>query len=573
MKLENRKIIVAILCCLLLALCSCGQAQVSETYLQTTRDTTSATVETTTDVSTTTVKETTRINPTTTTKAKITPAVTTETIPTTTQSTTAETIATTTETKTTTAVTKATTSETTKPTPVVTPTSTSQALDEAAALIHREALVIDTHCDTVLKIIDSSTWLPKVNISQTTSFMVDIPKLQTGGIDLQVFASYTSGYAQEGGGQDFAKANSRLLALINGVKWTLRKNPQSLLPVERHNDIELAVQSGKTGVMASIEGAYSFSDTTGIELLKQYRDLGIRMLALTWNYSNALGEGVNETYRDGKSSSGGLTDLGRAVVIEMNKMGIIVDVSHLNEATFWDVLAVTSVPVIASHSSADYLCQNVRNLNDSQIQAIAASGGVVHVNFHRPFLAADADSVTIDTLVDHIDHIVDLVGIDFVGLGSDFDGAKMPQGLENASKVPMITRELLARGYAEDDINKILGGNANRLIRAVFAHASQLLPVSGVPVIVPELAMGTGIPTGTPVLNAVINHEAGKELDLDSLAIVVDGVVYSPEYDAATRTITLALTAPLTEKFHVVTFLAAFQGGETARETLVFYIK
>jgi hypothetical protein len=337
MKLKNRKIIVTILICLSLVLQACAQSTGSGSDLQPAADSTSSSSVTTTTAETTST-ETAQISPSISAAAGITP---TETTGATTQETTTITQATT---KATTAASQATTQTTT--------TSPGQALDEAAAQIHREAIVIDTHCDTVLRIVDANTWLPKVNISQKTSFMVDIAKMQAGSIDLQVFASYTSGYAKAGGGQDFNRANSRLLALINGVKWTLRKNLQTLLPIERHEDIGLAVQSGKIGIMASIEGAYSFDDATGVELLRQYSDLGIRMLALTWNYSNALGEGVDETYRDGKSSSGGLTALGRSVIAEMNKLGIIVDVSHLNEATFWDVMAVSSAPVIASHSSA-----------------------------------------------------------------------------------------------------------------------------------------------------------------------------------------------------------------------------
>jgi membrane dipeptidase len=585
MKMKNRKLIITILICLSLALQACAQTTGSGSDLQPAADPTSSFSVTTTTTTTagTTSTGTAQISPSISTPTVITP---TETTGTTAQETTTNTQATTAATQATTKATTATTQATTKATTATTQaptqattattqattTSPGQALDEAAAQIHREAIVIDTHCDTVLKIVDANTWLPKVNISQKTSFMVDIAKLQAGAIDLQVFASYTSGYAKAGGGQDFIQANSRLLALINGVKWTLRKNPQTLLPIERHEDIGLAVQSGKIGIMASIEGAYSFDDATGVELLRQYSDLGIRMLALTWNYSNALGEGVDEKYRDGKSSSGGLTALGRSVIAEMNKLGIIVDVSHLNEATFWDVLAVSSAPVIASHSSVYQLCRHVRNLKDSQIQAIAAAGGVIHVNFHRPFLAADPDTATIGTLVDHIDHIVDLVGIDFVGLGSDFDGAKMPQGLEDASKVPLITRELASRGYSAEEIKKILGGNASRLFRTVFAHAPEP-PGSGVPVIVPELPMGAGVSTAMPVLTASVSLAAGKELDRNSLAVIVDGISYSPVHDAAAGTITLALTKPLAEKFHVVTFLAAYQGGETARETLIFYIK
>lgn len=572
MQLKNRKMIIAILLCLSLAPSACGQATDNGSYLPTTADTTSAvSVATTAATAATDSTATTRTSTATTTEVNITPSETTGTA---TQVTTAATQPTTTQTTTTqtTETTQATTAATTATTTAATTESSGQMLDETAAEIHRAAVVIDTHCDTVLKIVDADTWLPKVNISQKTSFMVDIAKLQAGAIDLQVFASYTSGYAKDGGGQDFTRANSRLLSLINGVKWTLGKNPQTLLPIERFDDIDLAVQSGKIGIMASIEGAYSFDEAAGIELLRQYHDLGIRMLALTWNYSNALGEGVNEMYRDGTSSSGGLTALGRAVITEMNRLGIVVDVSHLNEATFWDVLAVSSEPVIASHSSAAYLNKHVRNLTDMQIQAIAAAGGVVHVNFHRPFLAANPDTATLDTLVDHIDHIVGLVGVDFVGLGSDFDGAKMPQGLEDASKMPSITRELLVRGYSESDIEKILGGNANRLFSAVLTNTPKP-SVGTVPNIAPELAMGAGISTDRPVLTASVSLTAGKELDKNSLAVIVDGIVYSPQYDAATGMVTLALTTPLTEKFHVVTFLAAYQGGETARETLIFHIR
>lgn len=551
-----RKTTAVFAACLSLALCSCGPATTTPKPLHQPSPAISATTMSTT-------AQITSVAATTSTTAQTTASTADN-------ATTAQTTATT-ATTTATEPTTATTVATTKPTVTPTPEAT-ELPGHTADQIHDEAVVIDTHCDTVLKVIDSDTWLPVVDIARKTSFMVDIPKLQAGGIDLQVFASYTSGYALPGGGQDFHRANSRLLALINGVRWTVRQNPQTLLAYQNPADLDLAVQSGKIGILASIEGAYSLSEESGLELLRQYYDLGIRMLALTWNYSNALGEGVNETYRDGTASSGGLTDLGRSVVLEMNKLGMIVDVSHLNETTFWDVLAVSTAPVIASHSSVDRLCPHVRNLTDSQIQAIAAAGGVVHVNYHRPFLATDTASVTIDTLIDHIDAVVELAGINFVGLGSDFDGAKMPQGLEDATKVPLITRELLDRGYSENDIKKILGGNASRLFRDVNSRTGIQLSGQGLS-IVPVLVSGSGIATAAPVLTATITAAEGQELDISSLSVIVDGLFFIPDYDPVSGSVTLALAEPLTEKFHVVTFQAAAHGGEIIRKTLIFYIE
>jgi membrane dipeptidase len=457
------------------------------------------------------------------------------------------------------------------PTPTDKPPATQQDLEAAAARLHQEAVVIDTHCDTVLRIVDTDTWLPRHSIRQETRHMVDIPKLQTGGIDVQVFASYTSGYLLADGKADYARANSRLLALLNGVHWTVTQNARSLTLIQSNADIEQAQQAGKIGVMASIEGAYAFSEQTGIELLRQYDDLGIRMLSLTWNYSNALGEGAEGIYLDGTASRGGLTDLGRSVIAEMNRLGIVIDVSHLNEATFWHVLAETRAPVIASHSSVYALCPHVRNLTDRQIQAIAGNGGVVQVNYHRPFLSADPDSATLATVVDHIDAVVALVGVDHVGLGSDFDGAKMPLGLEDAAKVPRITRELLSRGYSEADIRKILGANTRRLIQDVQASAS-VRPVGRGPALMPDLEAGQGLAGTQPKLSATLTLAPGQTLDPDSLAVVLDGIRYIPTYDEKTGTLSLTPAEPLIEKFHVVTFEAADRNGVSTRETRIFYL-
>ena len=488
--------------------------------------------------------------------------------PTTTTEKTPETRATTEATQTTTAatqVTTATTAATTQPTT----TATEPDWLARSAELHADAFVIDTHCDTLLDIVDRTTWLPVMNISRDTSSMIDIPKMQKGGIDLQVFAAYTSGYALAGGGQDFARSNSRLLSLINGLKWTLDKNSSSLQPVNNLNDVQAAVSAGKIGVLSSIEGAYSLNQETGLELLRQYSDLGVRMLAPTWSNSNALGEGVNETYKDGSASSGGLTELGKAVIREMNRLGMVVDVSHMNDATFWETMEATTAPVIASHSCAYSLNNNVRNLKDDQIRAIAQAGGVIQVNFHRPFLALDPATVTIDTLVDHIDYMVNLVGIDFVGLGSDFDGAKMPAGLENASLMSGITLELMSRGYDDASIRRILGANTVRLFHDVWQKASITGSDNGGPSIDTGLTMGTKLNSATPMLTAVIQSGDGYELDLDSIKVMIDGQILTPGYDATTATVSLTLATPLTEQFHVVTFFAANLSGETTRKTLI----
>ena len=462
-----------------------------------------------------------------------------------------------------------TTAGTTRPTPSPAPTTAATtAAPDTTSDIHKNALVIDTHNDTTLKIINEDTWLPQTNIAGKTSFMVDIPKLRSGGIDVSAFAAYTKGYAISGGGQNFARANSRTLALINCVQWTLAKNPDSTRQVRGIGDLDSSSSSGKIGILSSIEGAYGLSDENGIELLRQYHDLGVLLLAPVWSNSNALGEGVNDKYPDNSASSGGLTSLGHDVIAEMNRLGMVIDVSHMNDDTFWETVEASSAPIIASHSSVFNLCNTARNLEDSQIRAIAAGGGVIQVNFHRPFLAADADSANVDTLVNHIDYIVDLVGIDYVGLGSDFDGATMPQGLTDASMYPSITRELVSRGYSETDISKILGGNADRVFRQVWGMAAAT--GSGAPDIQPALVMGEPVPSAMPTLSAKVQSDSG--IDIASMKIIVDGIAYSPSYDESSSTMSLTMPAALVEKFHVVTFVVSSTGGVAGRAARIFYV-
>jgi membrane dipeptidase len=188
---------------------------------------------------------------------------------------------------------------------------------------------------------------------------------------------------------------------------------------------------------------------------------GVRMASLTWNQANPLADGARETHH------GGLTPLGRRVVERMQALGMIVDVSHLSTAAFWEVLAATRGPIIASHSDAAAIRNVRRNLTDEQLRALASRGGVVGINFYPDFLGAP----TLEQVVAHIDHMVQVMGEDAVALGSDFDGIEtVPRGLEDVSKLPNLTRALLSHGYAPARVRKILGGNALRVFRQVWGR-------------------------------------------------------------------------------------------------------
>lgn len=433
------------------------------------------------------------------------------------------------------------------------------------------AAVIDTHSDTLLNIIDSETWLPTVDIGKATSFQIDIPKLRQGGVDVQYFAAFTSGYYVDNK-PDYLKANSRLLALMNALYWTLSKNPEHIGLARTVEDIESLIGQHRISAVLSIEGAYSLEPENGLELLEQYYDLGVRSIALTWNYSNALGEGAGRSYMDGTQSDGGLTEFGKQVVKRMNDLGIIIDVSHLSEQTFWDVLNASDLPVIASHSAAYGLRNHVRNLKDEQMIALAKAGGVIHAVFYPGFLAYDADTVTVKTLVDHIDYMVNLVGVEHVGLGSDFDGASMPHDLRNASMLPNIERELSARGYSKAEVEMIFGKNTMRVMGKVWKGGLAKGDSGNGIIIKPNVHMGEAYTTEKQVLSAKIEPIPGICPGISSLRAILDGRVFSPEYDDHTGIVSLKLKEPLSEKFHVVTFEATCSDGTTTRATRIFFI-
>lgn len=443
--------------------------------------------------------------------------------------------------------------------------------EEDALTIHKNAIVVDTHNDTMMKVIDKTTWLPVVNIREATPFHIDIPKLEQGGLDVPFFSAYTAPYLMPDKKVDYGLTNSRLLALINAVHWTVNNNPDKMGFVRSVKDIESLVKGGKIAAVSTIEGAYSLNQDNGIELLRQYNDLGVRAVVFTHNFSNDLGEGVNKAYKDGTPSQGGLTDLGKAAVKEMNRLGMIIDVSHLSEETFWGVINTSNAPIIASHSGVYTLKNHIRNLKDDQIQAIAKNGGVVQVVYWKA-LVADGDKVSVKQMVDHIDYIVKLVGINHVGLGSDFDGAPMLADLTNCTELPNVTIELAKRGYTKSDIEKILGGNSMRVIKTVWGKAD-VRKGKGAPSITPTINMGEVLSNKLPTLTAKIDMDKNSVLNESSLKVIIDGKVYKPQYNKAAGVVTLQVTDSLQSNFHVVTFEAANSSGQVSREARTFYIQ
>lgn len=444
-----------------------------------------------------------------------------------------------------------------------------------AQLIHTKAVdylqfdttVVDSHNDTMMLVLDEDTWLPHIDIGEGTSFQLDIPKAKEGGLDVAFFAAYTSGYYDNN-----PRSISRTLALLNALYWTQTNNPDTFQITKNTVEIAQAVDEEKIAAVPAIEGAYSLEEHNAIELLRQYDDLGVKVIGFNWNYSNALGEGAEQVYGDSAKtpSTGGLTDLGVEIVEEMNQLGMVVDVSHMSRDTFWDVIETTETPIIASHSGVFNLKEHQRNLTDEEMLALKENGGVLSIVFYPAFLTERSNGDVSD-IVDHIDYAVEMMGIDHVGIGSDFDGAPMPEDVQTAADLPLITEELISRGYNLKSIEKLLGGNILRLLEAVEEAADDQhdTAISG-PKIKPEYEMGEIISSRTPVLQAEIENNI--KLDPESIKVIVDGISYSPSYNSETNILSFAIDEELKENFHVVTFEAANKDGGKTRETRIFYI-
>ncbi len=308
-------------------------------------------------------------------------------------------------------------------------------------------IIIDGHCDSIADHVDNKRSLDQ----RTGQGHLDLPRLREGGVSVQFFASFVEPKYKG------SEAVVRCLQLVQGCRKLICDNPQHLLHLFSSKDILEALDSGKTAVLLSVEGGGALGGN--LFMLQILYALGVRALGLTWNVANELAGGVSEP--------GGLTRFGRQVITEMSGLGMLVDVSHLCDEAFWDVLSCTKSPVIASHSCCKSLRDHPRNLNDAQIKALADCGGVIGINLYTQFLKGDTADLM--DVVKHIDHICQLVGPDHVGIGSDFDGCEsVPKGLEDVTKLSDIAWALQGKGYNSMDVEKIMGGNFVRVIKQVI---------------------------------------------------------------------------------------------------------
>lgn len=320
------------------------------------------------------------------------------------------------------------------------------ALPPAAMDLHRDAVVIDMHSDTLLDVASG-----KRNIARrSTSGHIDLPRLKEGGVDVQVFAAFIHP-------KEASRGFARATELLDVFDRLVAAHSQVVARATTVAEIGALVQGGRIALVPAIESGDAIQGDLD-SLARLYRR-GVRIMSLTWNNSTALADGARE------QRHGGLTSLGRRAVARMQDLGIVIDVSHLSEKSFWDVLGSSRGPILATHSNAAGLAPNARNLTDDQLRALACRGGVVGVVFYPQFTGGSS----LEHVLAQVDYLVKIMGADHVGLGSDFDGfSGTVAGLEDVSKLPRLTAGLLARGYAPGDVRKILGGNVLRVFRQVW---------------------------------------------------------------------------------------------------------
>jgi len=341
----------------------------------------------------------------------------------------------------------------------------SKSEEERAIRLHKEALVVDTHSDTLMQLIPQTRGArgqrPRKLGDRSETGHIDLPRLIEGGVDCQTFGMYTGTFTNN------PLALKTALQMVDAFYTGIEENKDKIVQVRNYDEIIRADKEGKVGALLSIEGAEPLMGDLG--LLRVFHRLGVRILSFTWNWRTEFADGLSEVRAGGK-----LTQKGLEAMEEMRRLGIVLDVSHITDACFWDIIENTKVPFIASHSNSREVCNVTRNLTDDMLRALAEKGGVTGMNYAPGFIVpreklSTGYKATVEDLCDHIDHIVKVVGPDHVGLGSDFDGiGPPPVGLEDASKVPNITRVLVKRGYSDEDIKKILGGNHLRVLKQVL---------------------------------------------------------------------------------------------------------
>ena len=373
-----------------------------------------------------------------------------------------------------------------------------------ARAIQDSAIVVDTHADTPQRFLDEGFDIGSTDPNDIGHISLD--KARRGNLGAEFFSIWVDPETNQG---HFAQ---HTFDLIDSVYEQAARHPDRMMMAFSVADIERAHKEHKLAALMGIEGGHSIEND--MHLLRDYYRLGVRYMTLSWSNTNEWADSSGDINDPEEQHHNGLTDFGKQVVLEMNRLGMMIDISHVADKTFWDAIATTKAPVIASHSSARALVVAPRNMTDDMLRAVARNGGVVQVNFFSGFVDQDyrqkmeaqakdqaaaiknyIDSLKaqgkpvsyievnrIDrewmakiprppfkSLIDHIDHIAKVAGVDHVGLGSDFDGVSgaTPQGMDSAADLPKITQALLDRGYSADDIKKILGGNILRVFRQV----------------------------------------------------------------------------------------------------------
>ena len=373
--------------------------------------------------------------------------------------------------------------------------------------VHSNALTIDTHMDIPIELVSN----PEYNLEgehnpYKSGTKVDFPRMKKGGLDVGFFIVWTAQGKTDSEG--YKKVKEKADNILEVIKSNVNKSPSLAELAYSTDDIKRIVDLDKRAILIGMENGYPLGED--LTLVKKYYDNGIRYITLCHTRDNQLCSSSTDDNEDK-----GLTNFGSDVVNEMNKAGIIIDVSHVSDKAFYDILNLTKTPVIASHSNARSLCDHPRNMSDDMLQALAKNDGVVHINFVNSYLKTQeenpqrdsafaelrknfnfenmtkeergkfhsemkslskefpSDKATLKDVVDHIDYIVKLIGIDHVGIGSDFDGGGGLKGVFDASEMGNITTELLKRGYSEKDIKKIWGGNFMKVFKEVESFAKK----------------------------------------------------------------------------------------------------
>jgi len=379
----------------------------------------------------------------------------------------------------------------------------ADSVSEKARKLHFSCIVVDTHDDTTQRFLDGKFDLG----TRSSAGSIDIPRMREGNLGAIFFSIWIPSKVTG------PEAVDRAMTQIDAVREQVRKHQKDMALATTAAEVREARKQGKIAALIGVEGGHMINSS--LEVLRSYAALGVRYMTLTHSGNDEWADSSTD-----KAVHNGLTDFGKDVVREMNRLGVIVDISHVSDKTFYDALEVSKAPLFASHSSCRAICDAPRNMTDQMMKDLAAKGGVVQINYHVGFLSQEfrdaekadpeinkaisaevtkrcgenegcqlieGDRITreyveqgklprvdFSKIIEHIDHAVKVAGVEHVGLGSDFDGANMPYGMEDATKLPKITEALLKKGYSEGDVKKILGENTLRVMTDVERVSREL---------------------------------------------------------------------------------------------------